>query len=44
LQEKLNATCHFIPLFNGTVPPVIKKEQDNGTPQNKTNQDLGRFT
>jgi cytochrome c peroxidase len=44
------ATCHFIPLFNGTVPPIYKKTEQEviGTPQTKNgkiiSQDLGRFT
>jgi cytochrome c peroxidase len=44
------ATCHFIPLFNGTVPPIYKKTEQEviGTPQTKNgkiiDQDLGRFT
>ena len=44
------ATCHFIPLFNGTVPPIYKKTEQEviGTPQIKNgkiiDQDLGRFT
>ncbi len=43
------ATCHFIPLFNGTVPPIYKKTEQEviGTPQTKNgtiiSQDLGRF-
>jgi cytochrome c peroxidase len=44
------ATCHFIPLFNGTVPPIYKKTEQEvvGTPQVKNGKiispDLGRFT
>jgi len=44
------ATCHFIPLFNGTVPPIYKKTEQEviGTPQTKNGKiispDLGRFT
>ncbi len=44
------ATCHFVPLFNGTVPPIYKKTEQEviGTPQIKNgkiiDQDLGRFT
>jgi cytochrome c peroxidase len=44
------ATCHFIPLFNGTVPPSYKKTEQEviGTPQIKNGKiishDLGRFT
>ncbi|WP_284652043.1 cytochrome-c peroxidase [Flavobacterium terrisoli] len=44
------ATCHFIPLFNGTVPPVYKKTEQEviGTPSDKTGKmispDSGRFS
>ncbi len=43
------ATCHFIPLFNGTVPPAYKKTEQEviGTPQikngKKVDPDLGRY-
>lgn len=43
------ATCHFIPLFNGTVPPKFNKTEHEiiGTPEHKNNQnlspDLGRY-
>ena len=43
------ATCHFIPLYNGTVPPIYRKTEQEviGTPSNKNNKsispDLGRF-
>lgn len=43
------ATCHFIPLFNGTVPPAYKKTEQEviGTPQIKNGKeidpDLGRY-
>lgn len=43
------ATCHFIPLFNGTVPPKFNKTEHEiiGTPEDKNNQnlspDLGRY-
>jgi cytochrome c peroxidase len=43
------ATCHFIPLFNGTVPPAYKKTEQEviGTPQikngKKIDPDLGRY-
>ncbi len=43
------ATCHFIPLFNGTVPPNYSKTEQEviGTPSDKNNtalsSDLGRF-
>ncbi len=44
------ATCHFYPLFNGTVPPAYLKTESEvlGTPATAANQvvdsDLGRFT
>ena len=43
------ATCHFIPLFNGTVPPKFNKTEHEiiGTPEHKNNlkisPDLGRY-
>lgn len=43
------ATCHFIPLFNGTVPPNFQKTEQEviGTPDkkkgNKISPDLGRY-
>nr|WP_294922963.1 cytochrome c peroxidase [uncultured Flavobacterium sp.] len=43
------ATCHFIPLFNGTVPPNYTKTEQEviGTPKDKTGKrispDLGRY-
>ncbi len=43
------ATCHFIPLYNGTVPPIYRKTEQEviGTPSDKNNKsispDLGRF-
>ncbi|MBK0368820.1 cytochrome-c peroxidase [Flavobacterium agrisoli] len=43
------ATCHFIPLFNGTVPPAYQKTEQEviGTPADKTglklSPDLGRY-
>lgn len=43
------ATCHFIPLFNGTVPPNYQKTEQEviGTPANKNGKkispDLGRY-
>ena len=43
------ATCHFIPLFNGTVPPKFNKTEHEiiGTPENKNNlkisPDMGRY-
>jgi cytochrome c peroxidase len=43
------ATCHFIPLFNGTVPPVYQKTEQEviGTPADKNGKkispDLGRY-
>lgn len=43
------ATCHFYPLFNGTVPPTYLKTESEviGTPATAANQaidsDLGRF-
>ncbi len=43
------ATCHFIPLFNGTVPPRFNKTEHEiiGTPEHKNNlkisPDLGRY-
>lgn len=43
------ATCHFIPLFNGTVPPVYRKTEQEviGTPQTNKglaiSEDLGRY-
>ncbi|MGZ9676924.1 cytochrome-c peroxidase [Flavobacterium sp. GNP001] len=43
------ATCHFIPLLNGTVPPAYKKTEQEviGTPQikngKKIDPDLGRY-
>ncbi|GGF17418.1 cytochrome-c peroxidase [Flavobacterium limi] len=43
------ATCHFIPLFNGTVPPNYSKTEQEviGTPKNKTakeiSPDLGKY-
>lgn len=42
-------TCHFMPLFNGTVPPTFKKTESEviGVPADKTNRmidtDEGRF-
>ncbi|MRM96729.1 cytochrome C peroxidase [Riemerella anatipestifer] len=42
------ATCHFIPLFNGTIPPMYTKTEQEilGTPKHKNNlslsPDLGR--
>lgn len=44
------ATCHFIPLFNGTVPPSFQKTEQEviGTPETKNGKkispDLGRYT
>lgn len=43
------ATCHFIPLFNGTVPPNYQKTEQEviGTPADKKRKkispDLGRY-
>ncbi|KQB40758.1 Cytochrome-c peroxidase [Flavobacterium daejeonense] len=43
------ATCHFIPLFNGTVPPNFQKTEQEviGTPADKNGKkispDLGRY-
>ncbi|MEM8522445.1 cytochrome c peroxidase [Flavobacterium sp. PL12] len=43
------ATCHFIPLFNGTVPPKFNKTEHEiiGTPEHKNNlkisSDMGRY-
>ncbi|QJD81399.1 cytochrome-c peroxidase [Spirosoma rhododendri] len=43
------ATCHFFPLFNGTVPPAYAKTESEvlGTPATAANKtldtDLGRF-
>ncbi|KDN53827.1 cytochrome-c peroxidase [Flavobacterium seoulense] len=43
------ATCHFIPLFNGTVPPGFQKTEQEviGTPADKNGKkispDLGRY-
>jgi cytochrome c peroxidase len=43
------ATCHFIPLFNGTVPPNYQKTEQEviGTPADKNGKkispDLGRY-
>jgi len=43
-------TCHYMPLFNGTVPPLFLKIETEvlGVPQNKNektiDQDLGRYT
>ncbi len=43
------ATCHFIPLFNGTVPPNFNKTEQEviGTPNDKKGNsisvDLGRY-
>jgi cytochrome c peroxidase len=43
------ATCHFYPLFNGTVPPVYEKTESEvlGTPATSANRqldpDLGKF-
>ncbi|MBZ4042920.1 cytochrome-c peroxidase [Flavobacterium hibisci] len=43
------ATCHFIPLFNGTVPPNYSKTEQEviGTPKDKTakeiSPDLGKY-
>lgn len=43
------ATCHFIPLFNGTVPPNYSKTEQEviGTPKDKTGKeispDLGKY-
>lgn len=43
------ATCHFIPLFNGTVPPSYQKTEQEviGTPADKAGKkispDLGRY-
>ncbi len=43
------ATCHFIPLFNGTVPPNYNKTEQEviGTPNNKKglaiSPDLGKY-
>ncbi|WP_413999694.1 cytochrome-c peroxidase [Flavobacterium sp. W1B] len=43
------ATCHFIPLFNGTVPPKFNKTEHEiiGTPEHKNglkiSPDLGRY-
>lgn len=43
------ATCHFIPVFNGTVPPVFAKTEQEviGTPATVANKqlspDLGRY-
>ncbi|SCY79681.1 cytochrome c peroxidase [Flavobacterium caeni] len=43
------ATCHFTPLFNGTVPPIYAKTEQEvlGTPQDHTNRaqsnDAGRY-
>lgn len=44
------ATCHFIPLTNGTVPPMYNKTEQEvlGTPNTKAglkiSDDLGRFS
>jgi cytochrome c peroxidase len=42
------ATCHFIPLTNGTVPPNFDKTESEvlGVPnaQNKLDSDLGKYT
>ncbi|MCG9793354.1 cytochrome-c peroxidase [Flavobacterium algicola] len=44
------ATCHFIPIFNGTVPPQFKKTEHEiiGTPEDKAGKklspDMGRYT
>ncbi|WPR70640.1 cytochrome c peroxidase [Flavobacterium sp. NG2] len=43
------ATCHFIPLFNGTVPPTYQKTEHEviGTPDDKKgtkiSPDMGRY-
>lgn len=43
------ATCHFVPLFNGTVPPSYQKTEQEviGTPEDKKGKrispDLGRY-
>lgn len=43
------ATCHFFPLFNGTVPPTFQKTESEvlGTPataaNNKLDTDIGKF-
>lgn len=43
------ATCHFIPLTNGTVPPIFRKTEQEvlGTPKTKAGKgissDLGRY-
>ena len=45
------ATCHFAPLFNGTIPPSFKESEIEliGVPQNndtvnaKISEDLGRY-
>ncbi|WP_418262615.1 cytochrome-c peroxidase [Flavobacterium faecale] len=43
------ATCHFIPLFNGTVPPQFKKTEHEiiGSPEDKNGRklspDMGRY-
>ncbi|CAM3950771.1 cytochrome-c peroxidase [Flavobacterium weaverense] len=43
------ATCHFIPLFNGTVPPKFNKTEHEiiGIPEHKNNlkisPDMGRY-
>ncbi len=45
------ATCHFIPLYNGTIPPWYNNSESEvlGVPENavwknaKIDQDLGRF-
>ncbi len=43
------ATCHFVPLFNGTLPPSFSKTEQEviGTPQNKQGKaistDLGKY-
>lgn len=43
------ATCHFVPLFNGTVPPSYQKTEQEviGTPADKNGKkispDLGRY-
>ncbi|HBI39508.1 MAG TPA: hypothetical protein DDY16_00970 [Tenacibaculum sp.] len=48
MGKALCATCHFPPLFNGTVPPNYSDTEMEaiGTPnlaQNKLSDDLGRF-
>jgi cytochrome c peroxidase len=49
MGKALCATCHFFPLFNGTVPPAFAKTESEvlGTPATSANKtldaDLGKF-